>query len=310
MKNKEKSFVSAVIYVYNAADHIENFLKMIIRILEENFEHSEVICVNDSSCDNSVEKIKIASSLAEKTSISLINMSYFHGLETSMNAGMDMAIGDFVFEFDRTVLDFNAEMIMNVYFRSLDGFDIVSASPNHKVLTSRLFYNIFNRLLPLPYKMDTESFRILSRRAINRVNSMNKSVPYRKVLYANCGLKTDSIRYNVEKAPISSLDMQQRHYRTELAVESLILFTNLGYRFSLMMTISMIILSIFMLIYSVVTYISFHPVAGWTTTILFLSVAFLGLFGILTVIIRYLQSLIDLVFRRKRYSFESIEKLN
>ena len=52
-----------------------------------------------------------------------------------------------------------------------------------------------------------------------------------------------------------------------------------------------------------------HPVAGWTTTILFLSVVFFGLFAILTVIIKYLQIIVDLVFKRKHYSFESIEKL-
>jgi dolichol-phosphate mannosyltransferase len=51
------------------------------------------------------------------------------------------------------------------------------------------------------------------------------------------------------------------------------------------------------------------PVAGWTTTIFFMSFAFFGLFGILTIIIKYLQILVDLVFRRKKYSFESIEKM-
>ena len=43
MMNKEKNFVSAVIYVHNAAGRIENFLGMIISVLEENFEHSEII---------------------------------------------------------------------------------------------------------------------------------------------------------------------------------------------------------------------------------------------------------------------------
>ena len=61
--------------------------------------------------------------------------------------------------------------------------------------------------------------------------------------------------------------------------------------------------------YSAVIYATSNPVAGWTTTILFLSVAFFGLFGILTIVVKYLQLLVDLVFKRKHYSFESIEKL-
>lgn len=58
MKDKEKNFVSAVIYVYNAEEKIESFLKMLLEVLSNNFEHSEIICVNDFSQDSSIEKIK------------------------------------------------------------------------------------------------------------------------------------------------------------------------------------------------------------------------------------------------------------
>ena len=36
MNNKEKNFVSAVIYVHNAEEQIEAFLKMIIDVLDTN----------------------------------------------------------------------------------------------------------------------------------------------------------------------------------------------------------------------------------------------------------------------------------
>ena len=110
--NKEKNFASAIIYVHNAENRIERFLTKIITILEENFEHSEIICVNDDSDDTSLVKIKEASKIAKITSVSVLNMSYFHGLELSMNAGVDLAIGDFVFEFDNTQPDYEAKEIM------------------------------------------------------------------------------------------------------------------------------------------------------------------------------------------------------
>ena len=75
------------------------------------------------------------------------------------------------------------------------------------------------------------------------------------------------------------------------------------------MTVFMMVVSVLMVFYSIVVYLTANPVVGWTTTILFLSVAFFGLFGILTIIIKYLQLLVDLVFKRKQYSFENIEKL-
>ena len=310
MTNKEKNFVSAVIYVHNAEKNIDEFLKMIINVMEENFEHSEIICVNDSSDDKSLSIISNVSRIATSTSISVINMSYFHGIELSMNAGVDLAIGDFVFEFDNTISDFEPSVIMSVYRRALEGYDIVSASPDRKErFSSKLFYKVFELYSQLSQKMSTETFRVLSRRVINKINSMSKMTPYRKAMYINCGLKVDNIKYKITNSKQGRLNRKDRKYRSSIAVESLILFTEMGYSFSKLMTVIMMLISIFMVVYSVVVYATSNPVAGWTTTILFLSVAFFGLFGILTIVVRYLQILVNLVFKRKHYSFESIEKI-
>lgn len=310
MTNKEKNFISVVIYVHNAENRIAKFLETIISVMEQHFEHSEIICVNDYSDDDSVQIIKKFGQKAPTVSITILSMSYFHGVEAAMGAGVDLSIGDFVFEFDNTVLDFEQDMIMEIYRRALQGYDIVSAAPDRKEkFTSGLFYRVFDYFTDFSYKMSTESFRVLSRRVINRINSMNKMIPYRKAVYANCGLKTDRIKYKVRDDMHEKSDTREKKYRTGLAVDSMILFTEVGYRFSKAMTVFMMLMSIFMIIYSVVIYTSFHPVAGWTTTILFLSVAFFGLFAVLTIIIKYLQLLVDLVFKRKHYSFESIEKL-
>lgn len=310
MKNKEKNFASAVIYVHNAENRIETFLGTIIRLMEDNFEHSEIICVNDCSDDRSVEMIKKCSDSASGISVSVVNMSHFHGLELAMDAGMDLSIGDFVFEFDNTVMDFDPEVVMKVYRHSLEGYDIVSASPDRKArLSSRLFYKVFDKFSDISYQMTTESFRILSRRVINRISSMNKTIPYRKAVYANSGLKTDNIKYVPRSASARSSDKTESRYRSGLAVDALILFTELGYSFAKCMTGLMMLMSVFMVLYAVVIFVTGHPVEGWTTIILFLAVAFIGLFGILTIIIKYLQLIVNLEFKRKHYSFESIEKL-
>ena len=297
MNNREKNFISAVVYVHNAEERIIPFLQMLIAELETNFEHSEIICVNDFSEDDSVQKIKEISSMAKETSLSVLNMSSFHGMELSMNAGVDLAIGDFVYEFDSTTIDYEAGEIMRIYWESLKGFDIVSASPDKKQkFSSRMF------------KMTTECFRILSRRVINRISSMNKSVPYRKAVYMNCGLKTKNVIYQSIDTEIHR-DPKETKYRKRLATDTLILFTDVGYRFSMTMTAVMMLMTAIMIIYTIVTYAVSTPVEGWTTTLLFLSLAFFGLVGILTIIIKYLQLLVELVFKRKNYSFESIEKL-
>lgn len=311
MRNKEKNFLSAVVYLHNAQDRAGEFMQMLIAVLEQSFEHSEIICVNDSSTDCSVDQVKKAAKEAVSTSVSIVNMSHFHGLESAMAAGDDLTIGDFVLEFDSTYIDYRPDEIMNIYYKALEGYDIVSAVPDKKQrISSNVFYHVLAHYSMSSGRFVTERFRVLSRRVLNRIDSMTKTIPYRKAVYMNAGLKMEIIRYEATDALGKNIeDKNEKHYRRDLAVDALILFTNVGYRFSSGMTVLMMVFAFIMAIYSICIYVSSTPIAGWTTTVLFLSGAFFGLFGILTIIIRYLQILVNLVFRRKQYSFESIEKI-
>ena len=128
LTNKEKNFISAVIYLHNCEKQIGEFIKNVADVLDNNFEKYEIICVNDYSTDNTLAEVKrISNSI--KGSLSVINMSFYQGLELAMNAGMDLAIGDFVYEFDSTIMDYSPDLIMKIYRRSLEGFDIVSVGP-------------------------------------------------------------------------------------------------------------------------------------------------------------------------------------
>ena len=306
INNKNCNFISAVVYVHNAESRITDFLKNIITVLEENFTQSEIICVNDYSNDGSVACIKEANHFVNSTSLTILNMSSFHGLETSMNAGVQLSIGDFVFEFDSPVADFEFPLIMDVYRHSLSGYDIVSACPEAKPLpASRLFYKVFNRYANLQYKIGCETFRILSRRAINRVHSNTQTIPFRKAAYANCGLATDILNYKSSAAPSE----RKKIIQSDATLDSLILFTNIAYRVTVCFAVFMALIIAAYAVYALVFRLMSNPVEGWTTIILFVAFGFFGLFIILAMAIKYLQTLVNLSFKRKEYLFESIEKL-
>lgn len=310
MNDKEKNFVSAVIYVHNNENEIENFLDTIRSTLEENFLASEIVCVNDASTDKSIEKIKAVSKSATTATISIVNMTHYHGVELAMNAGVDLAIGDFVFEFDSAVKDFSDDTIMKVYFHCLKGYDIVSASPvGSREFSSKLFYGLFQKFNPQSLNMDTERFRILSRRAINRVTGMNKAIPYRKAVYAASGFKLDVIKYEPSAKIKIHLTKEEIEYREQLAIDAMLLFTNVGYRLTMGLTKNLMLLTTLAGIYAALIYFTGNPVAGWTTTMIFLSFTFFCLFGVLTIALKYFQLILNLIFQRKRYNFESIEKL-
>ena len=310
MTDKEKNFVSAVIYVHNQAANIEQFLRMVSGVLINNFEHAEIICVNDDSSDGSDTVIRNISKEFKNTSITIVNMSCYHGLELSMNAGTNLSIGDFVFEFDNCISDFTEEDMMRVYRRALEGYDIVSATADRKIrFSSRFFYWLYNRFsVNNQEKIGTESFRILSRRVINRVLQMNRSVPYRKVVYQHSGLMFDKITYNPVQDVRFKDSRKESAFKWELAIDSLIMFTDFGYRMSLFMALLMLIIIAAAVIYTFFAYIFSNPVEGWTSTILFLSVVFFGLFVILTIIIKHLQIIMRMIFKRQQYTVLSVEK--
>ena len=310
--NKEKNFISVVVYVHNNEDNIINFLEKINNKLDENFENYEIICVNDKSSDNSVQEIKKFFNKFPENTASIVNMSCYQGIELSMNAGVDAAIGDFVYEFDNIYIDYDLDIIIKIYKEALKEYDIVSAiSDSKSKLSSRIFYKVFNNNSNNMYQIHTETFRILSRRAINRIRSINKTIPYRKVAYANCGLKITSVNYkSIKKIKKQKKKKKKKKKRTELAIESIILFTDISYKLAKFMSFIMIFTTMLTGIYTVSIFLMAKPIEGWTTTMLLLSFAFFGIFVILMIMLKYLSILIDLIFKKEKYLIESIYKIN
>lgn len=308
--SKEKNFISEVLYVHNVEEEIKKFLPAVYELLEREFDKFEIICVNDASTDNSKNEIEKIAKRINTAVISIVNMSTFQGIELSMNAGVDLAIGDFVYEFDSLVLDYDINLVSEIYHKALEGYDIVAAAPETTSnSSSRLFYKVFNEYSFSKTTIQQEAFRVLSRRAINRVKSLNKTLVYRKAVYAACGLKSTAVVYkNANKR--RKLTREEKSNRMELATDSLILFTNTIQKLSLYISMCFLGLTVAIGVYAWVSYFSAHkPVEGWTPLMLFLSLGFFGVFLILPVTLQYLAVILRLVFKKRQYLIESIEKI-
>ena len=306
--NKEKNFVSAVVYLYNNEREVGSFLKTVNDLLKKIFEKYEIVCVNDCSTDNTVKAVENFCEENSVKSLTVINTSFFQGVECAMVAGLDISIGDFVFEFDSPVVDYDADMIMSVYRKSLEGNDIVFAVPQGvSRFTSKLFYNLFNRFSDMQYKIKTQRFSIISRRGINRVKSMGVKTVYRKAVYASCGLPVADFEYR--PLAVDKIGDSQKAVKQELALNSLILFTDIGYKISVTLSVLMALILMLAGIYTVTIFFSANPVEGWTTTMLVISVGFFGLFVLFAFVLKYLSMILNLVFTRKQYVVESIRKI-
>lgn len=302
-KNRDHNFISAIVYCHNKEQSIYSFLEHLEKYLSEEFYKYEIIIVDDGSIDNSEEIIRryVAQTKTNKTT--LLKLSYEQGLESAMLSGVDLSIGDFVYEFDVIFNNIDKGILRDLYQCSLSGYDIVCARINQGLKKStKLFYCLFNRYARLEYKIGADVVRILSRRAINRVRSTTESIPFRKVAYANCGLPLKTISFT----PDLSFEIIIKEPNK---LDSLILYTDIAYRITIGLAIIMAITAVSFACYALFYKILSNPVEGWATTIIFIASGFWGLFTIQAMVIKYLQTILNLAFKKKEYIFESIEKL-
>ena len=312
VNKKEKKFISIVVYLHDVAPYLKYFLDTIIPIYEENFDQFELVCVDDACQDHTIEILKeYAENKQIKAMVNVVHMSFFQGLESAMNAGRDIALGDFVYEFDDIFVDYEPKVIMQVYEKLLEGNDIVAASSKGKLrLTSKVFYSLYNRTSRGKGKIGPETFRIVSRRAINRIKSMGQYIPYRKAVYMNCGLKATTICYESKDVKVRVKNKAVASERTALALDSFIYFTDVLERVSAIISGIFLLVTVGMGVYIISdVFNNTKPVEGWLSTMGFLALGFFGVFALLTIILKYLSVMLNLIFKQQRYLVSDIEKV-
>lgn len=179
MMLKDNNFISAVVYLHNDGARAVEFCRTVAAELDANFKQYELVVVDDACTDDTVKQLR-AWGREQDAPLTILHMSIYHGLEDAMNAGLDAAIGDYVYEFDSTELCYAPTLIMQAYRAALDGSDIVSVCPRTVRGGSSLFYKVFNAHSQSAYRLRTDAFRLVTRRAINRVHASSTHLPYRK----------------------------------------------------------------------------------------------------------------------------------
>lgn len=312
----EKKFVSGVVYLHNDKNRIGDFLDKTIPMLQSEFAQYEMVFVDDCCIDGTIEVLKKwISENKVSGAVSIVRMGLYQGVEVAMNAGRDASIGDFVFEFDKAIVDYDSSLMMQLYMKSQEGYDIVAASAKGSGDGfSKLFYTVFNRNTRDKISLQTESFRIISRRAINRIKSMSLYIPYRKMLYSTCGLKHTYIEYTSSMSKKMMKEYKKNRAsvweRSNLAFKTFAFYTNVMEKISFVLAMFFLVFSLGMIGYSIIDhFVSDNLADGWASIICIMSFGFFGVFTLITIVLRYLSIIIDLNFTKQRMVVEDIEKI-
>lgn len=310
MVEKNKCFISTVVYLHNRGIvELEQFCDKIVRKLSDNFENNEVIFVcdghgiiNEGTINDTLKKLDL-NIMAET-----VQMAYYQGIEAAMCAGDDLAIGDFVFEFDTIDVDYEEELPMKVFHRAREGFDIVSAGDDSMSFGSRIFYKLINHRSS--YEVRHESFRVVSRRALNRVKILNNTIPYRKILYAACGLPTDYIKYEPSQTTKKYKKNQKENaYRFNAGINFMMIFTKLAEKFTFALSGLFLLMTIGTGCWALYSHLVEDNVAGgWASLMTVMSLGFFGVFMLISILVKYMSLILDMNYKKSSYVVESVNK--
>jgi len=306
---KKTPFVSFVIYLNNNELTIINYISNIDKIAKSYFVNYEYVFIDDFSSDNTTVKIN---ELVDKIEapITLIKLSWFQGSEIALNAGNDIAIGDFVYEIDTINSDYPQNIFIKLYERMEKGFDIIVASPSNNISnSSKLFYKILNKVSYLKLDLTTESLRLVSRRAINSITNLSEKIRYRKALYHYSGFPRSVISYDPLK--LTKRNNISIWKKIDLSINIILNFSNVGGNIAIFFSFLFLLISISAGLYAVFIYLfDKRVIEGWTTIMLLLSSGFTGLFFILGIIGKYISILLIEIKNRSLYTIKSIQKLS
>ena len=161
----------------------------------------ELIFVNDDSNDSSEQ---ILESLQESYKIKIINMSRNFGVGPCVLAGFKHASGDCVVYLDSDLQD-PPEIIPKLLVEFENGNDVVHTvrekrlgESSAKLFFTKLAYKIINGLSDINLPIEAGDFKLISKRALQKILSQKEFRPYIRGLSVWVGYKQSFVYYTRE----------------------------------------------------------------------------------------------------------------
>ena len=191
--------ISFVFSFRNEEKNLKNLIDRVNKAVKEtkNWNY-ELIFVNDDSTDNS-EQILI--DLQKEFPIKIINMSRRFGTNPCVLAGFENCSGDCIIYMDSDLQD-PPELITDLVKKHEDGFDIVHTrrikrlgESKIKLLFTNIAYAIIKKLSDINLQKDVGDFKLISRRALDKILEQKEYNPYIRGLSVWVGFKQDYLDY-------------------------------------------------------------------------------------------------------------------
>ena len=191
--------VSLVFSFKNEEKNLETLIERLNSTLLklDNWEY-ELIFVNDSSDDRSEE---ILTNLQKSSPIKIINMTRTFGIGPCVLAGFRESKGDVVIYMDADLQD-PPEIIPKLIKEYENGAEIVHTvrtkrlgESSFRLLVTKLAYKAINYLSDIPLPVEAGDYKLISRKALNKILEQKEFRPYVRGLSVWVGYKQSFVNY-------------------------------------------------------------------------------------------------------------------
>ncbi|MDK9721126.1 MAG: glycosyltransferase family 2 protein [Rhodospirillales bacterium] len=191
--------LSIVVPFYNEGPNVEALFAKLTPMLEGLGLAWEVVCVNDGSRDDTLNRLLTAHARDER--IKVVDLSRNFGKELALSCGLAHTRGDAVIPMDAD-LQHPPEAIQMMLEKWREGYDVVYAVRHARVgqsLASRLFakafYWVFENLAEVPLPREAGDFRLMDRKVVDVINRMPERSRFMKGIFAWVGFRQTGIPY-------------------------------------------------------------------------------------------------------------------
>lgn len=274
----KQELLSITVPAYNEQEVLPEFHSRISKVLSTIPMDAEIIYINDGSTD---ETLHVLNKLRENDArVAVVDLSRNFGKEVALTAGLHKSNGDAVVVIDADLQD-PPELIPDLIKEWKNGYDVVyarrmtrSGETIIKKATAHIFYRFMQQLGRVKIPADTGDFRLLSRRAVNALNTLKEHHRFMKGLFAWIGYKQKAVMY--KRDPRYAGETKWNYWSLwNFAIEGITSFTTAPLRFAMYIGIFTAIgafaYGIFMILNTI---IYGNPVAGYPSLIVI--VLFLG----------------------------------
>jgi dolichol-phosphate mannosyltransferase len=195
----KNSMISIVFSFRNEADVLDELIDRVTAMFKGVGCPFELIFVNDSSTDTSLE-ILMGRAKSDKA-IKIINMASNFGVGECVLAGMKYAKGDAVIYMDTDLQD-PPELIPELLEKWRAGADMVftrrlsrDGETAFRLWATRVAYRIINAVSEIEMPVEAGDFRLLSRRVVDELLKLPEARPYLRGMTQWLGFSQAEVSY-------------------------------------------------------------------------------------------------------------------